>query len=249
MASGRGLVAAAALGVALLWVSLGARTAVAEIAPELELGLGLVTSLGGSFLDQPTDKAQVPGGAVSLVYPGFAGVGGGGGLSLELRWRQIFSVELNLLLSLDRGAAYIDLVRVEIGQTAWHVPVLFKAVYPGERLKPWAGLGFAVVQPVALEANTAPLLPETATRIGSQAGTYGLLQLAVGLEILLPIDDVDLRVPLGLRGAWNPGSPDAARDRAAYTFRPQDPLVVDTVIFSSEWQYHLGATLGLAVYF
>lgn len=230
-------------------LSLPSGQARAEIAPELELGLGLVGLVGGSFLDQPSDRAQSPGSQVQLVYPGFAGAGGGGGLSAELRWRRYLGLEVDLLLSQDQGFAYIDLVRVEIGQTAWHIPVLLKGIYPGQWARPMGSLGFEIVQPVALQASTAPVLPASATRIGSQAGTYVMVVVGAGVEFSLPVKDVDLRVPLQLRGAFNPGTPASARDRATYTFRDNEPLVVDTVIFSSEWQYQLQATLGLSLYF
>ncbi len=229
-------------------LSLTCTLAQAEIAPDLDLNVGLLSMVGGNFLNQPSDLNVAPGVPVRLVYPGFAGLAGGGGISAQIRWRKFLALETNLFLSSDHGFAYIDLVRVEIGQSAWHLPLMAKAYYPFETVLPYIMLGVEFVQPVTLRANTAPLLPPGATRIGSRAGSYMHILMGLGIEIKLPIQDVDLRIPIGLRMGINPSTPDAARERADYTIRPGPPFEVDTVIFSSEWQYQVHATLGLSIH-
>lgn len=239
--------AALAAGVAA-WVALPCQEARAEVWDELGFGVGAVGLLGGSFLDRPTDLGAAPGSPVQLVYPGFAGAGGGAGVKAELRFRETWGLELGALMSADYGFAYLDLVRVELGQTAWHVPILLKAFYPREGVRPGVAFGVEVVQPASLSVETNPLLTTSDTRIGSQAGTYMMMVLGAEVEFDLPVEGVDLRVPVALRGGLNPSTPAAARERAGYSFRPNEPLVVDTVIFSTEWQYQLQLTLGLSLH-
>lgn len=213
---------------------------------DLELTLGAMGILNGNFLDKSDDLSAAPGNPLQLVYPGFAGVGGGGGLSAEVRWRNTLGIEVDLFVSSDTGFAYIDLVRVDIGQTAWHVPILFKGISPSNSVRPSIMAGVELVFPASLQVETTPLLSPTATRIGSKAGAYAMLVLGAGLEFPLDIDGYDIRIPFTLRGGFNPGVPNAARDRADYLFRPGSPPTVGTVIFSSEWQYQVQATLGVS---
>lgn len=236
----------ACLGGLLLAFALVAlpRPAAAQLLGEdLELGVGVIGQVAGNFIDRPNDTTVAPGSTVELVYPGFGGVGGGGGLSAELRFRGFLALQIDLILSSDRGVGYIDLLRVSVGQTSLHVPILAKVIYPGEAVRPSFALGADLVFPQALSISTDPLLPATATTFAIQAGPYAMLMAALGVEFILPFKNVDLRVPVSLRGAINPGTPAAARDRAAYTL---DGTQVRSVTFSSEWQYHLSFNVGVS---
>lgn len=216
----------------------------------LDFGFGITGAFGGNFLDQPDDLQAIAGSDDTLlIYPGFAGGSLGGGLSAELRYQDVFGVEVDLIVSNDRGSGYIDNVRVDIGQTAWHVPILLKGMYPGEVWRPGFGMGVEIVVPAALRVSTDPILPADATRFGGSAGSYGLFLLSGHLEIALPIQGIDLRIPLGLRFGLNLGTPNAARDRASYELGGSDGREVRAVIFGSEWQYQVHATTGLSIWF
>ena len=235
------------MAICVVWLPL---TCHADFADDVEVGIGLLGHLGGNFLDQPNDLGAAEGSdEILLVYPGFGGTAGGGGLYLDVRFRGFLGLELDLLYSSDRGSGFVDYVRVDIGQTAWHIPVLFKGTYPGEFLRPGFVIGLEVVVPARLEVATEPVLPAEATRIGGRAGSYTMFITGLSLEIALPFDHVDLRIPLALRFGLNPSTPAAARDRAEYELGGPDGLEVQAVVFSSEWQYQIHTTAGLAVHF
>lgn len=216
----------------------------------LRFGVGAAGVFGGNFLDQPDDLRAFAGSDETLlVYPGFAGGTVGGGVLAELRYAEVFGLELGAVFSNDRGSGFIDNVRVDIGQTAWHVPITLKGMYPGETWRPGFGMGLEVVVPSSLRVSTDPLLPTEATRFGGTAGTYGMFTMSGHLEIALPVRSVDLRIPFSLRFGVNPGTPDAARDRASYDLGGADGREVRAVVFGSEWQYQMMATTGLSVWF
>ncbi len=227
--------------LALSWPA----TAGADDWRDLELGIGVLGQVGGNFIDRPEDVAVTPGNPVELVYPGFGGLGGGGGLSLDLRYKKFIGVQMDLMLSSDRGVGYIDLLRVSIGQTSIHVPIMAKLLYPGDTVRPSIALGVDFIAPQSLEITTDPLLPSTATLFGSQASAHAMIVGAIGVEFLLPYEGADLRIPVSIRGGINPSTPDAARDRAAYVL---DGTLVRSVIFDSAWQYHLSFNIGVSYF-
>ncbi len=245
-----GPVLAALAMLFVLLVATPPQEASADVLDDVDASVGFMAHFGGNFLGQPSDRSATPGSPVELAYPGFAGTAGGGGLAVDVRYRKYLGLEMNLFFSSDEGSGFIDLVQITIGQTAWHLPVLFKLLYPGETFTPSIALGIEGVFPSKLIIETDPLLPNTATRVGAQAGAYTLVVAGVGLEIALPTRKIDLRIPINIRGGINPSTPDVTRGLAAYTFRANtDPIVADSVVFLSEWQYQLYITTGLSFHF
>ena len=68
--------------------------------------------------------------------------------------------------------------------------------------------------------------------------TFGL-----GMEIKLPVPKADIRIPLTLRGSYNPGVEAKAIDRLDGT------PTASKATFKTEWQWNAAATLGVAYYF
>ena len=217
----------------------------ADELQDLSLGFGLTGQVVGSFLDQPDDLSLDPGGDLELVYPGFAGAGGGIGLSAELRYKEFLALETGLSLSSDHGSGFIDLVEVNIGQMALHFPVLVKAIYPASSVRPHLALGFEFVSPRSLEVSTDPVLSASSTVIGGRASNYVNFVVGLGMEFLLPFEKVDLRVPVNVRAGINPAMAGPARERADYVL---DGVTVRSVVFNSEWRYQVSATVGLSYF-
>ncbi len=234
-----------ALALALAALALAAPAQAADDLEDISIGVGLAGQLVGSFLDRPDDMGIAPGDPIELVYPGFGGAGAGLGALAEIRYKEVLGFETGLFLSEDQGSGFVNLVKITIGQTSLHWPLLLKGVYPGRWVQPQLSLGVEIVLPQSLTVATDPVLPSTATLIGGQAGNYALLIAGFGVEFKLPFDGVDLRVPLQVRGGFNPGTPEATRDRGEFVL---EGLRVRSAVFISEWQYHLSATLGLSVY-
>lgn len=211
---------------------------VAEAPPvllhPLTIGVGAVGYAGGSFLDQPDDHE-------GYVYPGFGGFGGGGGFSLDVRAFEIVGLEFNALRTGDYGKGEVEFpgvtIDVEVGQSAWHFPVFLKLVYPGELVRPSLMVGMEFVKPDKQETTVTPDVAELLT-VDSE--DYSLLAFGLGLEVVLPIEGVDLRIPISFRGAINLDTADRTEERFV--------MEGSRVGFRSEWQYHAGVTLGLAYY-
>jgi hypothetical protein len=127
--------------------------------------------------------------------------------------------------------------------------VVLKGIYPSGTWRPGFGIGLDFVVPDRLAVATDPVLPGDATLFGATAASYTMFLLTAHLEIDLRLSAVDLRVPLGLRFGINTDTPPSARERARYTLGGSDGRLVTSVVFVSEWQYQVHATVGLSAHF
>ncbi len=238
-----------AAGVATLAVA--ARAGAAE-PRELELGAGAFFHAGGSFLKEPGDRSGGPEGT-HLPYHGFAGFGPGVGLGLDLRWRGVVGLELDVIESVDRGTSRTDYgehgeVEIDVEQPALHVPVMFKGILPAGPVRPFllAGVEFVRPRQATISAEARGGLPWNAA-LATTAAPYELFLFGFGLEFALPIDGIDLRIPLSFRGAVNPGVPGSARELADFEFGEDG--VPTRVKYRTEWQYHAAVTAGVFYHF
>ncbi len=232
-----------------------------ETIREVEVGAALVGFVSGSFLDEPSDSDKTftaPDGSQGLLlYPGFGGAGGGGGLTVSAMWRGIVGLETGLLFSLDQGTGTINIAGVQdidytIGQNAWHVPLVLKVSAPLKAVRPFGyfGVEWAFVSDVAVQGRD-PDNAATAALVDVEADDYWLMAFGAGLEFLIPAG-VDLRIPLTLRGAYNPGVGDKAIDRMSV--EPEGCGTASTggcstLVYNTEWKWHAAVSLGLAYYF
>ena len=219
-----------------------------------ELGVSLYGLVMGSFLDEPQTKDKVitldDGRRAQVLYPGFAGVGGGAGLSLVGMWRGIVGLELGVYNSVDHGTGEINNVEFTIGQSAWHIPLMLRVAVPAESVRPFLSLGIDFVLPGEAEVTDVEL-PALADRLGAEADSYVAWTMGFGFEFRLPTEQ-DLRIPLAFR--WNYHSVgDTAEDRLG----PFDCGTADLdfcanpkqQVFKTEWQHQVVASLGFGWYF
>jgi len=78
------------------------------------------------------------------------------------------------------------------------------------------------------------------------AFTFGL-----GFEVNLPIPVVDVRIPISLRGNYNPGVTEKRDDRGTYvigTDAAGDAAVV-SASYSTEWKFQAVGQWGIAAHF
>lgn len=246
----------------LLFGPLAARAA--DEPREWELGVGLLGLVGGSFISDLEDRDKVldiqiddrTRSNVQFPYPGFAGVGGGGGLAVTGSWRGILALEVDLLYAVERAKGDINDVDIEIAQAALHVPILFRAQIPAGAVRPFVMAGPEIVVPldaeVELEVSPLPVgvpgegafFPTTAE---GAADTYVAFAFGLGFEFRLPVPDADLRIPFTLRGAYH-GVGDKGGDRQSVTCTTT-PNRQCTVELKTEWEWQAAATLGLSYYF
>ncbi|MEZ4264963.1 MAG: hypothetical protein R3F39_01195 [Myxococcota bacterium] len=207
---------------------------------EFELGVQLYGGPNGSFLDEPSEeKKRVPKDVgPSVPYPGFAGVGGGGGLSVVGMWRGIVGLDLGFHVSLDQGHGKINGFRFDLSQTAVHIPILLRVAAPYDKVRPFLFVGPEIVVPT----NPKVEVERNALTLEGDADTYVAVAFGFGFDIRLPTDKIDIRVPLMLRGSYTPSVSGYVADRVTVTGNQFTAL-------STTWQYQAMVTLGVAIYF
>lgn len=222
---------------------------------EFEMGVGLFGMVNGSFFSELDDKDKVvrtPDGRQAVVpYPGFGGVGGGGGLSVVGSWRGILGLELQLFNSLDQGSGDINNIEFTVSQSAWHIPILLRAALPAEHVRPYLYVGPEFVLPgtpeITVSSNAPPAFEDL---VDAKADTYVAWTAGIGFEFMLP-GDYDLRIPLSFGFTWNPSVGDTVDDRTEteVTCQPNGGCMLVKQTYISEWQYQATAKLGFAWYF
>ena len=180
-------------------------TAAADLGDELDLGLQVYGMVTGSFLSELDDQQKVRDGNRLTLYPGFGGVGGGGGLNFEAMWRGIVGVQVGFAYSVDSVSG--DLVQgarevtANITQSAIHIPFVLKVAAPIEVVRPFGFVGGEYVVPGEPEVSQSG---GTVAGVAAKADPYLALAFGAGMEFMLPIPEVDLRIPLTLRGRLQP---------------------------------------------
>lgn len=239
----------------------GIREAKAQDKPEapakpVTFGVGLLGVMSGNFLDKPSDThLTLPNGAKASTetYPGFGGVGGGAGLMLDVRYRDIVGLEIDVLRTKDRGHGTLTLngrdFEIDIGQSAWHVPIYAKLVAPMPTVRPMVFAGVDLVFPSSASATVTndDLL---VTDVGAYNDSYTMLGGGIGVEICLPVEGIDLRIPVTLRGALNTGVTDQLDDRVKTNVEQVgNGYALRRIDYDSSWKYEAQATLGVSAHF
>jgi hypothetical protein len=218
--------------------------------PQWELGVGVLGFVNGSFFSEPADEDKVRTSANGTqrltLYPGFGGVGGGGGLSFTGMWRGIVGLEIGAGYSLDQGKGQLQTNRGEtdftLTQTAWHVPILLRVAAPLDQVRPLGWIGVEWVVPGAPDVEVSgPLV----AGLDAEADTYMTLAFGFGFEFkVYESGPNELRIPFLIRGRWNP-SLGTGLDGRVNT----DKCAADVCTFITEWEYQAEVNLGLAWYF
>lgn len=230
--------------VGRLVVGLGAFGAVAlSAAPSYAdkdwmVGGGLFGIVGGNFQEKPTRSNVDPD-----VNPGFGGVTGGFGLMVDARFFKLIGLEVDAIHSSDHGTGDVTFngvtTHVTIGQPAWHIPILAKVAFDMPLVVPLVFIGPEIVAPSKASVSTDPSL--AAAGFSQTVDTYVMLTFGGGVEFKLPIPVVDLRIPLTIRGSWNPGVSSKFSDRTTFG--------LGGITYKSDWQFAVNGTLGAAIYF
>jgi hypothetical protein len=223
------------------------------------IGVGLMGALGASFLTEPSDQSVmvhgVRGQPVALPDDaGFVGLSGAGGIALELRACPYFGLELDWLRGRDSGTAELSATRLgvtrtftlEVADVAWHLPLLAKALIPTDAVRPFLLLGPELVVPETAEATVSGDAP-AGVEYRARARSHLMVTAGLGAEILLPVAELDLRVPIAVRASTTPAVGSSRDDRARY--RGTDLLHISRVDYATRWQYQALVTLGALVHF
>lgn len=242
-------------------------TAAAAVIPaeekprEFEVGAGLLFNIGGNFLTEAdTQTLELDGQPTNLDYNGFAGGPSFGmGIGIDARWKGLLGLEIDVLRSTDGSQTENGPVVTKLTQTSIHVPVLLKGSIPGGIVRPNLVVGFNFIFPSSPKATMNPALlicsnvdaqgncvgVTSEVEVGVHAESYTMFVAGLGFEFALPIENVDLRIPLSLRTEFNTSTPGAVSDRAKFT-SSGNQLKID---YLSEYEYHAAITLGMLYHF
>ena len=222
-----------------------------------EIGLGARLTANANFLDQPSDRTFTPAAQtsgrsadpVTFPYPGFAGLGGGFGLSLGYMYRGRLGCEVDATITYDQASGTykeIEGRRSDLTLSHWalHVPVMLKGALPYPRWRPFIMAGPEIVLPWGAGATLEQDI--LVNPIRARADRHVLLALALGAEIRLPVRGYDVRVPVSLRGSYNPKTPPKAKDRVDGIEQGADG---GELVFLAEWQWQVRVTAGVTLWF
>ncbi|MEE2789971.1 MAG: hypothetical protein VX589_21695 [Myxococcota bacterium] len=254
--------------IGLIYICAGAVHAKTDEAPnqirEVEVGVTAFGFVTGSFIDEAPDGNTIQRGniLIDVPYGGFAGVGGGGGLGLSAMWRGIIGLELQAFASSESAEGTLTQTMtgakttLNIDQFRWHFPVLLKIAAPTSSVRPHAFIGFDFVTAGDASLDVSPTYLVNPFSVKSDA--YTALRFGLGMEIMLPVPGVDLRIPINFAGNYNYGLGDGLEpDRitlgcsqtSTTVSTPFDPSQCTRIEYGSAWKYQAQFTLGLAYYF
>jgi hypothetical protein len=213
---------------------------------DFKLSIGVFGLVNGSFLSAPDEKTlelsiNQNTAIAPLAYPGFGGVGGGAGLNLEFSWRFV-GLSFDIYQSKDQGSGKLDLISRDMGQSAWHLPLMLKLMIPNRVVTPYAIVGWEWVKPnqASWEDQKSNII-QPGINIGGKNYSYGAYSqnydafvFGLGLDIrLLP----SLSMPIRLRGHHSFMKKDTLND----VMKATD----SQLLFRSQWEWQAELTIGL----
>lgn len=210
----------------------------------VKFGVGPMVAVGGNFLGKPGDKSYP--GTVD-VYPGFSGTEFGFGGYVEGRILGLVGIEVDFLRYSGKASGDITINNtagtLEITQTATHIPVLAKGVLPLPVVAPFIFVGPEFVLVSDNGASVSGDLGKFVTANGAHSDNYKYWTFGFGLEIKLPVPDLDIRIPISIRGSYNPSVSDHVVDR--WTITPAPPNFAT----NNQFQYMAQGAVGVGIYF
>lgn len=245
--------------VPMLAVLLLSAPAWAKKPRKIEIGVGAAGFMNGQFLSEPAENKKFvtiegtnPPEQRKVPYPGFWGIAGGGGVTMNAMYRGFIGMELDLFYSRDSGKGEINIgteteeisAKIDMGQGAFHIPLLAKAAIPLKTVRPFVLLGPEFVLPGDAEADADEVLGD----VGAEADPYINLATGIGCEFLLPVSGVDLRIPFSIRGSFNLSTPEGLDGRVKIKNYDSKTGLFQYDSFNTEWEYQTFIMLGLTWY-
>ena len=205
----------------------------------------------GSFISEPPEDEKVIDN-YQIPYGGFAGIGGGWGLTLSATWEEWVGLELGLLSVSAAGEGKINVgpgvITHEVTTSSIHIPLLLVLSAPFESVKPQLFVGPSWVIPNDMSFETSPE-NIVGANFDARGDTYFAWHFGFGLEIRLPISGVDLRIPVRLHGIYNPAVGDSIDSRiATFAVSPQTASSPEEsrTDYLIEWEWQAAVSLGLS---
>lgn len=222
---------------------------------------GGLLGFGGEGFSNPSNVTATDGRQYSGVYPeyfGHFGVGGAGGLSLEVRAMNFIGLEFGYHYGGGTAHGYVDKNDASTGRTitrltseqtttAYHIPLLLKVNIPADFVRPFFGIGIELIRQVSAEieygeevgtASQSSYVASLNERNEVRAVDYNLLLASAGVELVFG----SLRVPIELRVGYNLGYSSDINDRARVEIGDSE---VERVTVDSMYMGHISIFSGL----
>jgi hypothetical protein len=150
-------------------------------------------------------------------------------------------IDLGIGIFFNAGGSFMDPFSTH--QRAFHLPVLFELSFPKGPVRPclFGGREFVfpgdptITQPTGL-----------AMELQAHNKPYGHWAFGFGLEFVLPIDEIDIRIPWTFKGTVDSTWPNRAEELADYSVEGNTVTGID---YLTVWQFHAAVGLGLSVHF
>lgn len=229
-------------------VAAGAAALLPSVAPAsdspVEVGVGLALQSGIAWSDSPSPSTfALPRSGDTATQESLSGFALSGGLLAEARFLTLVGLQVGAFYARDRLGGNLrrsgQTIPIDMGQDALHVPILLKGIWPRGFVSPFAVAGAEYVLPTLPSAESEPRGAQPAA---ATANPYWNLVFGAGAELRTPIEGWDLRVPLGVRFAVQPGLGGALEDRVRV-------LPSDALIYTSTPRYDLQLTAGALLFF
>ena len=219
-----------------------------EMVNPWQVSVGAFGGVVGSFMEEPSETnktARFRGTSVAVAYPGFAGVGGGGGVSVDVMYKGIIGLELHLYNAKETAKGHLDVAgtrhQIELSKTAWHIPLLFKLAIPTAVVRPFIFGGFDFVLESEPEVET--------TLIGADAlgDGYTATQFGFGFDFFV---HERVRIPLMLRGSRNFAMDSNVEDLMSFDgCSLSNNNVLSCFQYRTAWQWQAFVSLGVSYTF
>ncbi len=221
-----------------------------------ELGVELFGTVTGSFISEPEGNAKLiptPDGRITdMPYPGYGGVGGGGGIALTGMYLGIVGFDFQLSISNDAATGEVNGDDFTFSTTALHLPLHLRLAVPGETVRPFVFGGVEFVFPGEVTIEESPAIGLDggggALDIEMNSDSYYMWSFGFGFDFILPVEGHDLRIPFKVKGAVNPNVGSKATDRMTLD-GPADDVSKWQLNVDSELEWQAAIQLGLAYYF
>ncbi len=223
-----------------------------------DVGTALIGFAVGSFIDEPGESkkiAQLGSIQARVPYAGFAGVGGGSGLTIDALWKGVIGFQLGLWHANEAASGNLDIrgvtgangTRYELtfNKKAWHLPVVVKLSAPTQTVRPFLLVGGDFIFPSSTEIETE----FGNARMDDRA--YSTLHFGVGMDFKLNLEDIDIRIPLSFRGNYNLNLGESVGDRIKFSgcTNTLGNIQCSEQTYRTDWQYQAFVSLGLAIHY
>ena len=225
----------------VILVSQGQLASAEEVSAELPFkayvsGHGFVN---GSFISEPSNKTLSSDGGITQVlpYPGFGGVGGGGGIALGVNWKAL-SVDLGFDYSSDQAEGRINGQTLTMSQTTHHIPLTVRVSVPQAKwVKPSLFGGINWVSRSGSKMDAPPFTPPL---LSPQDDSYTAWRFGLGFDIYL----TDAwSIPFRILANYAPIDGDSLDERVELVRNESNALT--GIRYTGQWEWQPQITLGL----